>query len=102
MKISNNESLRAGQVSSITPAPRVAATPQNGPTGTTGTPAAEVQLSSQAQTLSAAMQAVNAAPETRDDLVTKLQKQISDGTYKVSGADIADQMVRRAQADRIR
>lgn len=48
------------------------------------------------------MQAVDATPETRDDLVAKLQKQISSGTYSVSGSDIADQMVRRAQADRIR
>ena len=45
---------------------------------------------------------LNATPETRDDLVAKLRQQVSSGTYKVSGADIADQMVRRAQADRIR
>ncbi|BDI29215.1 hypothetical protein CCAX7_12660 [Capsulimonas corticalis] len=86
----------------MTPAPRIAATPQNDSAGSTGTPAAEVELSSQAQTLASAMQAVDATPETRDDLVAKLQKQISSGTYSVSGSDIADQMVRRAQADRIR
>lgn len=102
MKISNTESLRAGQIATVTPAQRVSAPEKTGPAGSTGTPAATLELSPHAQTLAAAMQAVNAAPETRDDLVTKLRQQVSSGTYNVSGSDIADQMVRRAQADRIR
>ena len=43
--------------------------------------------------------AVNAAPDTRVALVDKLKAQVESGTYHVSSADIADQIVRRAQAD---
>jgi negative regulator of flagellin synthesis FlgM len=61
-----------------------------------------LELSSQAQAISAARPAVDAAPEIREELVASLKAQIDAGTYQVSGADIADQMVRRALADQIR
>jgi negative regulator of flagellin synthesis FlgM len=70
--------------------------------GNGASPAAQIELSQSAQTIAAARQAVDAVPETRDDLVARLKSQIDAGTYHVSGDDIADQMFRRAQADQIR
>ena len=108
MKISSEESLRAGRIEPIKPAQsgpikaQPAATPGSGP-------AASVELSAQAQALSAAkaeaahyLPAVQAAPETRDDLVSRLKAQVDSGSYHVSGADIADQIIRRATGDAVR
>jgi len=108
MKISSEESQRAGRIEPITPAnvgaikAQPAAAPGSGP-------AASVELSAQARALSAAkaeaaqyLPAVQSAPETRDDLVSRLKAQVEGGTYHVGGADIADQMVRRIQADNVR
>ena len=108
MKISSEESLRAGRIEPITPAQSGAV--QTPPTTASGSgPAAQVELSAQAQALSAAkteaarfLPAVQAAPETRDDLVSRLKSQVESGSYHVSGADIADQIVRRAKADSVR
>lgn len=108
MKISSEESLRAGRIEPIKPAQSGTVKPQ--PPATPGSgPAAKVELSAQAQALSAAkaqaaqyLPAVKAAPETRDDLVSRLKAQVGSGTYHVDGADIADQIVRRAQADSVR
>ena len=104
MKISNLESLRASQTDAVArPAGVTGVSPlPTGAAGQAGAPAAQVELSSQAQALASAKAAVEATPDTRDDLVAKLKAQIDGGTYQVSGADIADQMLRRAQADRIR
>jgi flagellar biosynthesis anti-sigma factor FlgM len=107
MKISSEESLRAGRIEPITPTPSGAAkTPAAAPGSS---PAAHVELSAQAQALAAAkteathyIPAVQAAPETRDDLVSQLKARVESGSYHVSGADIADQLVRRVQADRVR
>lgn len=105
MKISNDEALRARRIEPVSPKP--ATDIQIKPTAAQGNgPAAQVELSAQAQALSAAkaeaahfLPAIQAAPETRDDLVSRLKAQIEGGSYHVSGADIADQMVRRAKAD---
>ncbi len=112
MKISNEESVRATRVAPVAPA-----RPQSGEAGRAAAPgagpAAQVEISAQARSLSAAkagnrveaapyLPAVQSAPETRDGLVASLKAQMDAGTYHVSGADIADQIVRRAQADNIR
>ena len=104
MQISNNESLRANQVGAVNRTGAIADQTQAQTADTTqaATPAAQVELSSQAQALASAKAAVDAAPDTRDALVAKLKSQVDAGTYQVSGKDIADQMLRRAQADRIR
>jgi len=99
MKISVTESTRAGQISGVNPTQSAAG---NEDTINGGSPAATVELSPSAQTINAARQAVAAVPETRDDLVNRIKAQIDAGTYHVSSSDIADQMVRRAQADSIR
>ena len=41
-------------------------------------------------------------PDTREDYVQTLKAQIESGTYEVSGEDIADLIIRRSFADRIR
>ena len=73
--------------------------PENGVT-----PAAQVELSAAAQALQAAkaeasrfVPAVEAAPDTREALVTDLKARVEAGTYNVSGADIAEQMVRHEE-----
>ena len=109
MKISNDESLRAGRINAVSPVLTGSAKTKT-PATTPGTgPAAQVELSAQAQALLSAskteaarfLPAVKAAPETRDDLVARLKTQVDSGSYHVSGADIADQIVRRAKADNI-
>ena len=103
MQISNNETLRANQIGAVTPATGVAGrAPAQTPATEAAMPAAQVELSAQAQALASAKAAVDAAPDTRDDLVAKLKSQVDAGTYTVSGKDIAEQMLRRAQADRLR
>jgi anti-sigma28 factor (negative regulator of flagellin synthesis) len=109
MKITNDEAIRARSIDPIsapklqphTPNPTVQAAPGAGP-------AAQVEISAQAKALGAAkteaasyLPAVHAAPDTRTDLVSKLKTQVDSGAYHVASADIADQIVRRAQADKI-
>ncbi len=111
MKISNDESTRASQVAPAQP-PVSLDSLQPYATGHKGvpvsTPAAHVEISAQALALSASkaeaaqyLPAVQAAPETRDDLVTKLKAQVESGTYHVKGTDIAEQILRRSAADRL-
>ena len=113
MKITSDEAVRASSsvdpvasahLRSQTPAPAAspAAVPGAGP-------AAKLEISDQAKALSAAkteaasyLPAVHAAPDTRDSLVAKLKTQVDNGTYHVSSADIAEQIVRRAKADNIK
>jgi negative regulator of flagellin synthesis FlgM len=66
------------------------------------TPAASVELSGKAKDIQKARQAVQQAPEIRDNLVNNLKSRIESGTYQVSGSDIADLMIRRSYADQIR
>ncbi len=111
MKISNDESLRASRIESVSPVPSGAV--KTSPATTPGSgPAAQVELSAQAKALSASktvskaeaarfLPAVQAAPETRDDLVSRLKTQVESGSYHVPATDIAEQIVRRANADRI-
>jgi flagellar biosynthesis anti-sigma factor FlgM len=110
MKITNDEAVRAS--SSIDPVAAANLRPQT-PGASAGTPgsgpAAKIEISDQAKALASAkteaasyLPAVKAAPDTRVDLVSQLKAQVESGTYHVSSADIADQIVRRAQADNIK
>ncbi len=111
MKISNDEAVRA--TSSIDPiaGAKLRAQPA-APAASTAAPgagpAAQIEISEQAKVLSASkteaasyLPAVNAAPDIRTSLVNTLKAQVESGTYHVSSADIADQIVRRAQADNV-
>jgi len=45
---------------------------------------------------------VKSAPDVRDDIVMQLKERIEKGEYNVSGDEIADMMIRRMKADRVR
>jgi negative regulator of flagellin synthesis FlgM len=47
-------------------------------------------------------EALAQVPDTRDQIVASLKERIESGTYHVSGEQIAEMMVRRALADRMR
>jgi flagellar biosynthesis anti-sigma factor FlgM len=49
-----------------------------------------------------AEEALKSIADTRDDIVEDLRKRIANGEYKVSGEDVADMMMRRRAADRLR
>ena len=53
----------------------------------------QVILSAQAQDFGQLMQQVKATPDVRQDKVEQLSQSISDGTYFVSGYDIAGKML---------
>ena len=104
MKISSDESLRASRVDTISPVQGGSAQTQK--SASEASPAAAVEISAQAQALAASkaeasrfLPAVQQAPDTRDSLVAQLKAQVDAGTYHVSSSDIAEQMVRRANAD---
>ena len=45
---------------------------------------------------------VDKEPEVREDVVASLRARIESGGYQVSGVEIAEMMVRRCLADRVR
>jgi flagellar biosynthesis anti-sigma factor FlgM len=100
MKISSFESGMAGHTS---PAAAQQILPKDRPRRKElRSSLARTQLTPLEQGILQAEQALESIPDIRMDLVEPLKKAIEEGTYKVSGADIADMMIRRRQADRIR
>ena len=100
MKISNEEVSRL-----LAYAPQGRSNDRNA-TGTTTEsgryalpPAADVTLSSTARDVQLAKKAINALPDVREDRVNALKAQVENGTYRVSGENIADLIIRRALAD---
>jgi len=63
---------------------------------------ARAQLTPLEQGILQAEEALSSIPDIRADVVKPLKKAVEEGTYWVTGAEIADMMVRRRQADRIR
>ncbi|MFQ3548398.1 MAG: flagellar biosynthesis anti-sigma factor FlgM [Armatimonadota bacterium] len=49
-----------------------------------------------------AQEALNDIPDVREDIVNSIKVRIESGEYKVDPKDIADMMIRRLKADRIR
>jgi negative regulator of flagellin synthesis FlgM len=66
---------------------------------TTGREAALVDVSPTAQEVNQIRQHINRLPDVREDRVRALKEQIENGTYQVSGQEIADLIIRRALAD---
>ena len=62
----------------------------------------EVLLSSEAQELQQAVSAIKALPGVREDRVQELTPLVESGQYKVDAAKIADQMLGRLLADRLK
>lgn len=83
-------------------APKAANGNGNGNGAYAAPPAASVEISQSAQDIARVRQIVEQMPDVREDLVASIRERISKGEYKVSSADIADLMLRRAVADTIR
>lgn len=62
----------------------------------------EVVLSSEAQELQQTVSAIKALPGVREDRVAELTSLVESGQYKVDAAKIADQMLGRALADKLK
>ena len=63
-------------------------------------PKDEIQLSDKAKEYQIAMKAFKNLPETRENLVNDLRNQISQGSYSVSGEEIADKIVASVLIDK--
>ncbi|MDH7482241.1 MAG: flagellar biosynthesis anti-sigma factor FlgM [Armatimonadota bacterium] len=48
------------------------------------------------------VQMVKEMPDVREEIVMRLKERIEKGEYKISGEEIAEMMLRRMRADRIR
>ncbi len=60
------------------------------------------QLSPLERGMALAEEALVGVPDTRDEIVAELKERIQKGEYSVSGEEIAEMMLRRLAADRIR
>ena len=61
----------------------------------------QVVLSSEAQGLQQQIAAIKALPDARMDRVEELSRRVEAGDYQVDAAQIADQMIGRALADKL-
>lgn len=62
----------------------------------------EVILSTQAQEFGQIYQAIKAMPEVREDKVRELSERIAQGDYSVDAREVAEKMLGRLMADRLR
>jgi anti-sigma28 factor (negative regulator of flagellin synthesis) len=60
------------------------------------------QLSPLERGMALAQEALADVPDTREEFVAELKERIQKGEYNVSGSDIAEMMLRRLAADKIR
>lgn len=67
--------------------------------GSAESQAAEVQISPSTQEVERIKQLIQQLPDVREERVQALKAQVENGTYHVSGEDIADLMLRRTLAD---
>lgn len=102
MKISIEEVSRVLEAQGV--APKRTPNGNGSGNGTNGhaAPAASVEISPRAQEIARVRAEVQAAPEVREDLVESIRARLEAGEYRVSSEDIADLMLRRAYADRVR
>lgn len=102
MQISSDEINRLLALSGQT---RTNSTRGAGTTTTTGEvasnsgAAAEVEVSPHGQDVQFVQRVLSRVSDVREDRVQSLKAAIENGTYKVSGEDIADLIIRRALAD---
>lgn len=61
----------------------------------------QVSLSPESKELQAVRQAVAQAPEVREEKVAELREAIKSGTYKPTGAEIAERMLARSLAEKL-
>lgn len=100
MKISDLESLKAS-ASMGTPEARILPTDRS-----KGRAGSRTGASRRLTPLEKGMEVAEAAlanvPDTRDEIVSELKERIQKGEYKVSGKEVAEMMLRRRAADKIR
>jgi negative regulator of flagellin synthesis FlgM len=100
MKISGVESTKAAASQG---AAETKILPENRPKGlVSAKPRTCATLSPLEKGMAVAEAALKDVPDTRDEIVEELKERIRKGEYKVSGEEIADMMLRRRAADRIR
>lgn len=98
MKISMNECSKAA----VSTSSEEKILPKDMPRKKSADRVASAQLTPLEQGILVAEEALKSVSDTRDDVVEDLRRRIKSGEYKVSGEDIADMMMRRRAADRIR
>lgn len=62
----------------------------------------QVTISSRARLIQELKQRIAAEPEVREEKVAEVRAAIQQGTYKVTGREIAEKMLGRTLADRLR
>ncbi len=82
-------------------APQSRSTQQHvrGGSASRGRDTGQAEFSPTAQEIRLIKREINRLPEVREDRVATLKAQIENGTYHVSGEDIADLIIRRTLAD---
>ena len=101
MIISNNNGInKAGKVYGIEQIKSGRSVRESGKSGASRND--EVLLSAEAQELQQVVSAIKALPGVREDRVAELTPLVESGQYKVDAAKIADQMIGRILADRLK
>lgn len=101
MKISSIESGKAAETAAGQPKQKIL--PQNRPKARDlAERSAKAQLTPFERGIVTAQEALKDVPDVREDVVDQLKSKIEAGEYQVSGEEIADMMMRRRAADRIR
>ena len=101
MKISSTECSRAA-ASAASAKGQEKILPKERPRKRIADKVAAAQLTPLERGIVVAEEALKEVPDTRDDIVEELRRRIESGEYKVSGEDVADMMMRRRAADRLR
>lgn len=100
MKISGIESSKAAASQN---AAEVRILPEDRPKGLVSSrPAKAASLSPLEKGMAVAEAALADVPDTRDEIVADLKDRIARGEYRISGEEIAEMMLRRRAADRMR
>ena len=102
MKISELEVSRLlaySNVSRGTDSGRSTSATTGSPTLLQGLGGDRAEVSSSAQEIQSLKKYIHSLPDVREDRVQALKSQIENGTYHVSGEDIADLIIRRTLAD---
>lgn len=60
------------------------------------------QLTPLEQGILTAEEALRNTPDVREEIVARLKESIDKGEYSVNGEEVADMMIRRLRADRVR
>jgi len=100
MKISR---LESGRASASVGAKETRILPKQRPKGAVSTRGqSQKQLSPLEKGMLAAEAALADVPDVREDMVRELKERLQRGEYDISGEEIAEMMLRRLAADRMR